>query len=300
MLIETLPSVCWRKENNLNYNRPCKQKKWTIHQSLFSLCTVLCLFSRPVPWPATCPFGKRSSTCVPTSSRRATPWTHATTSSSPRRCARATWWRWGARSSRGRSAGSSSTASNGPSPTMWVRSFEVFPAQSSWTKRECWRDILVVLFMCFIFKGKTLKVTKVSSSLAERQRSEHRPPDCLTLEFLTSALEMFDIIQRVCLFGYRRLEMFLTPEPKPFYESWRKQMSHIPWCWRNVQSDRSSCSPCSSPLLFVWSPHADKQNWSNQTCLLLKIVTKTSMCADLNLKRRLQKKSSTKSCSCFH
>lgn len=79
------------------------------------------LVARPVLWLATCPFERRSLTCAPMLSHQATAWRRATTSSSLRKCAKAIWSKWEARSSRGRNAGLSLTASKGPSPTMLVR-----------------------------------------------------------------------------------------------------------------------------------------------------------------------------------
>lgn len=76
---------------------------------------------RPVRWRVTCRTARRSSTCVPMWSRLATAWTPAPSSSSQKRCARATWWRWGAKSNHGRNAGSFLTASRGTSRTTWVR-----------------------------------------------------------------------------------------------------------------------------------------------------------------------------------
>lgn len=102
--------------------------------------------SRPARWPATCPYGRRSSTCAPTSSRRATAWTPATRSSSQRRCVRATWWRWEARSSPGRNAGSSSTASKGPSPTTSVRGV-----------------VVVLIWCCGVITGMWLLCSSQSS-----------------------------------------------------------------------------------------------------------------------------------------
>lgn len=83
------------------------------------LCSVV--DARLGPWLATSPSEKRSLTSALTSSPQATAWTPVTTSSSQRRCARATWSRWEGRSSPGRNAGSSLTASKGRSPTTLVR-----------------------------------------------------------------------------------------------------------------------------------------------------------------------------------
>lgn len=110
-------------DNLLIHMKACKETSknitvWEISTLFMLLC---CDPLRPDQWLGTYPSGRRSLTCAHMWSHQATVWTPATMSSSQRRCAKVTWWRWEARLNHGRNAGSCSIASNGPSPIMLVR-----------------------------------------------------------------------------------------------------------------------------------------------------------------------------------